>query len=166
MRVQYRQTQPLQVLYVRAMGPYGSAAREAWGRMNAWLDSRRARQLAKQGLGYFRDNPRLVEAELLRYDACVPMMFGLDADPAAVVHRQTLPGGAYAVHTHTGAYAEAGELFSRLHSDVIPKRGLTVDASRPFLAVYLNDPAVTREMHRRTELCVPVLPMCMPLAGN
>ena len=26
--------------------------------------------------------------------------------------------------------------------------------------------AITREMHRRTELCVPVMPIRMPLSGN
>ena len=34
------------------------------------------------------------------------------------------------------------------------------------MTIYLNDPSVTREMHRRTELCVPVLPIRMPLSGN
>jgi hypothetical protein len=34
------------------------------------------------------------------------------------------------------------------------------------MTVYLNDPALTREMHRRTELCVPVLPIRMPLSSN
>ena len=36
----------------------------------------------------------------------------------------------------------------------------------PFVAIYLNDPAVTREVHRRTELCVPVLPVRMPFSSN
>ena len=34
------------------------------------------------------------------------------------------------------------------------------------MAIYLNDPAITREVHRRTELCVPVLPVRMPLSSN
>ena len=48
----------------------------------------------------------------------------------------------------------------------MPKRGLSLDYDRPFVTIYLNDPAITREMHRRTELCVPVLPVRMPLSGN
>jgi hypothetical protein len=40
----------------------------------------------------------------------------------------------------------------------VQKRGLTIDQDRSFMTIYLNDPALTREMHRRTELCVPVLP--------
>ena len=86
--------------------------------------------------------------------------------PGAGIGRQTLPGGAYAVHTHVGSYAELGQAFSQLHRDIVPKRGLCVDYDRPFMTIYLNDPAVTREVHRRTELCVPVLPVRMPLSGN
>jgi hypothetical protein len=59
-----------------------------------------------------------------------------------------------------------GEVLSRLHRDIVPKRGLAVDYDRPFVAIHLNDPAITREMHRRTELCVPVNPVRMPLSSN
>jgi hypothetical protein len=48
----------------------------------------------------------------------------------------------------------------------VPKRGLSLDYERPFLTIFLNDPSITREMHRRTELCVPVFPVKMPLSSN
>jgi DNA gyrase inhibitor GyrI len=134
--------------------------------MMGWIDRQQARARVKQTHGLFRDNPKLTAPDLLRYDACVPVSFGFDADPEAGIGRQTLPGGAYAVHTHVGSYAETGRLFSELHRTIVPRRGLSVDYDRPFLAVYLNDPAITREVHRRTELCVPVLPVRMPLSGN
>jgi DNA gyrase inhibitor GyrI len=134
--------------------------------MNAWLDRHQRRPQVKQAFGFFRDNPRRTAPELLRFDACVPVTFGLDADPEAGIGRQTLPGGAYAVQTHVGSYADAGELFSRLHREIVPKRGLSVDYDRAFVVVYLNDPTITREVHRRTELCVPVLPVRMPLSSN
>ena len=82
------------------------------------------------------------------------------------IGRQTLPGGAFAVHIHVGSYEEAGPLLSRLCNEVVPKRALTVDHERPLVAVYLNDPQITRELHRRTELCIPVMPIPMPLATN
>jgi AraC family transcriptional regulator len=165
-RVTYRYIRPMTVLYARSMGPYEVSSREAWGRMNGWLDARQARSRVKQGYGYFRDNPRTTPAELLRYDACVPVTFGLDPEPGAGIGRQTLPGGAFAVHTHVGSYAEIGPLFSSLHNDIVPKRGLSLDYDRPFVTIFLNDPSITREMHRRTELCVPVLPVRMPLSSN
>jgi DNA gyrase inhibitor GyrI len=165
-RVTYRYIRPMTVVYARAMGSYATSAPEAWGRMNAWLERRQSRSRVKQGYGYFRDNPRLTAPELLRYDACVPLTFGLDPEPDSGIGRQTLPGGAFAVHTHVGSYKEIGGLFSQLHSEIVPKRGLSLDYERPFVAIYLNDPGITREMHRRTELCVPVLPVRMPLSSN
>jgi hypothetical protein len=57
-------------------------------------------------------------------------------------------------------------VISTLHRDLVPKRGLTVDCDRPFMAVFLNDPRVTSEVHRRTELCIPVVAIPMTLAGN
>jgi AraC family transcriptional regulator len=155
---------PTTVLYARSMGPYRDSSREAWRVMDAWLDRRQARGRVKQAYGYFRDDPARTPPDLLRYDACVPVTFGLEPD--AEIRRQTLAGGTYAVHIHVGPYAETGELLSRLHREIVPRRGLSVDYDRPFVAVYLNDPLVTREAHRRMELCIPVLPIQMPLATN
>jgi len=165
-RVTYRYIRPMTVLYARSMGPYSVSASEAWRTMSAFLQRHNARSKVKQAFGYFRDNPRTIAAELLRYDACVPVIPGLEAEPEAGIGRQTLPGGAFAVHTHVGSYSEAGKLLSRLHSEIVPSRGLSVDYTRAFVAIYLNDPSVTREVHRRTELCVPVIPVRMPAASN
>jgi AraC family transcriptional regulator len=165
-RVTYRYFRPMTVVFARGLGPYATSAPEAWRRMGEWLEQKQMRSRVKQYYGYFRDNPRLTAPELLRFDACVPATFGVVPDPEAGIGSQSLPGGAYAVHTHVGGYGETGELFSVLHREVVPKRGLSLDYDRPFLAIHLNDPRVTREMHRRTELCVPVLPVRMPLSSN
>src|SRR4030095_755171 len=126
-RIAYRYIRPLTVVYARSIGPYHASSAEAWRLMSAWLDQRQMRRRAKQGYGYFRDNPKLTAPELLRYDACVPVTFGLDPAPERGRRRQTLPGGAYAVHAHVGSYAEIGELFSHLHREIVPKRGLSLD---------------------------------------
>ena len=165
-RVLYQYMKPLSVVFARSIGPYNASSREAWRLMMAWIDRQQARSRVKQGHGLFRDNPKVTAPELLRYDACISVSFGFDADPDAGIGRQTLPGGAYAVHTHVGSYPEAGQVLSQMHHAIVPKRGLSVDYDRPFLAVYLNDPSVTREVHRRTELCLPVMPVRMPLSGN
>jgi AraC family transcriptional regulator len=157
---------PLAVLYARALGPYSTSAADAWAQLGEFVDRRDIRRRIKQAYGFFRDNPRITAPELLRYDACIPALPDVEEDLEAGIGRQTLPGGAYAVHTHVGSYADSGNLLSQLHSDIVPKRGLLVDYDRPFLAVYLNDPLVTRPVHRRTELCIPVLPVQMPLSCN
>jgi AraC family transcriptional regulator len=165
-RVTYRYVRPLSVLYARALGPYDQSTPKAWATMAAWLDQHNARRLVKRAYGFIRDNPRTTPPDLLRYDACVGLVGDLDADPAAGIGRQILPGGAFAVHTHVGPYDEMGDILSKLHTSLVQKRGLSVDYDRAFMTIYLNDPALTREMHRRTELCIPVLPICMPLSSN
>jgi DNA gyrase inhibitor GyrI len=139
---------------------------EAWKTMGRWLDGRRARPHMRVSYGLFRDNPRQTPAELLRYDACIPMAAGLEDDPAAGIRRQFLPGGAFAVYTHVGGFETTGQLFSQLYREEIPARGLEADEDRPFLAIYRTDPTVTREQFQRTELCVPVLPLPVSHASN
>lgn len=165
-RVTYRYVRPLSVLFARTVGPYDLSAAKAWATMGSWLDQHNARRLVKRAYGFIRDNPRTTPSDLLRYDACIGLVGDLDADNAAGIGRQILPGGAYAVHTHVGSYQEVGELLSKMHTGLVQKRGLTIDNDRSFMTIYLNDPAVTREMHRRTELCVPVVPIRMPLSSN
>jgi DNA gyrase inhibitor GyrI len=165
-KIQNRYVRPLTVLYARSMGPYATATRDAWRTMGCWLDARDARSLMRISYGLFRDNPRTTAPQLLRYDACVPLVFGLEEDAAAGIRRQTLPGGAYAVHTHTGAIEATGAAFSQMRRDEIPARGLQIDSDRPFLAVYLTDPTVTVEKYRRTELCIPVVPILTPIENG
>jgi DNA gyrase inhibitor GyrI len=165
-RVQYRQFPAVTVFYARSMGPYESASREAWRAISEWLDQHQARKRVKQAFGLIRDDPNRTAPELLRYDACVPVISCADIEPGPGIGRQILPGGAFAVHTHVGSYNETGSLFSQLHREIVPTRALTVDYERPFMTIYLNDPKLTREMHRRSELCVPVFPIPMFSASN
>jgi AraC family transcriptional regulator len=165
-KITSRNIRPSTVLYARAYGPYAAGTRAAWQTMGCWLDAQNRRPLVRVSYGLFQDNPRITAPELVRYDACVPLVMGLEEDEEAGIRRQVFRGGTYAVHTHVGPIEAAGELFSDLYHKEIPARGLTLDEDRPFLAVYLTDPTVTREPHRRTELCVPVVPICMPAAGN
>ena len=154
------------MLYARSTAGYQASAKDAWDRLSAWLAKHEVRRQVKRGFGLLHDNPEVTPPELLRYDACVELMTGIDADPAAGICRQMLSGGTYGVHTHVGGYQQMGEAFSGLHRNWVPKQGLAVDYDRPFMAIHLNDPHVTREMHRRTELCIPVLPISVALPAE
>ena len=164
MRIAYRFIRPLTVFYARGIGPYAASSAQAWLRINDWLDTPQTRRRVKLGYGLLHDDPQLTAPELLRYDACVPALADLEVDAGSGIGRQTLQGGAYAVHTHIGPYDGMGRLYAQLHREIVPRRGLSVDYDRPFLTIYLNDPAMTREVHRRSELCVPVLPVQMSVA--
>ena len=159
MRVTYRHIRPASVLYARSTGCYAASAKAAWARLDGWLADRQGRRQIKRAFGLFHDNPKLIAPELIRYDACVELTTALDVDLEAGISRQTMSGGTYAVHIHIGGYEPIGGLLSELHREWVPKQGLEVDYDRPFMAIHLNDPHMTRQVHRRTELCVPVLPL-------
>jgi DNA gyrase inhibitor GyrI len=167
-RVSYRYIRPCGVLYARTAGAYAVSVAQAWHAMTLWLEAHDARRLVKRGIGVFHDNPSITVPEAQRYDACVGLVAdaALEADPEAGIGRQTLAGGAYAVHAHVGAYEAIGELFSNLRTEAVAKRGLSIDDGRPFVAIYLNDPMRTRKVHRHTELCIPVIPIRVPLSIN
>src|SRR5262245_61778414 len=109
-RVAYRHFLPVTVFYTRGLGPYAHSAPRAWQAMARWLEEHQARRRAKQAFGLLRDDPKTTAPELLRYDACVPVMLDVDPPLAPGIGRQMLPGGAYAVHTHVGPYDEVGSL--------------------------------------------------------
>jgi AraC family transcriptional regulator len=134
--------------------------------MGRWLDAGNRRSRMRVSYGLFRDDPRTTAPQLMRYDACVPLVFGLEEDAEAGIRRQILPGGAYAVHTHLGPLEATGELLSELRRKELPERGLTIDEDRPFLAAYLTDPTVTRDAYCRTEVCIPVQPLRLPGSSN
>jgi AraC family transcriptional regulator len=165
-RVAYRHIRPVTVIYVRGSGPYATATVDAWRKLNDWLAAHDARRQVKRAFGVFLDNPQTTPDELMRYDACVQMSPGWVADQDGCIGRQTLGGGTFAVHTHVGSYDALGELFSDLHRAFVPRQGLSVDYDRAFMAIHLNDPRVTREMHRRTEVCVPVMPLPLALTAE
>ena len=167
MRVTYRYIRPCVVLYARGIGAYATSVATAWRTMHGWLEGHNVRHLFRRGLGIFHDDPTVTSVDALRYDACIPPLDGIpDGDAEAGIGRQTLAGGAYAVYAHVGPYENTGAAFSKMRRITVAKRGLSIDFGRPFVAIYLNDPLVTREVHRRTELCIPVMPMRMPLSSN
>jgi AraC family transcriptional regulator len=145
------------VVYIRATGPYDQSAKAAWEQMRAWIDRHDIPKPVSRGIGFIRDNPQKTGPFLRRYDACIDVGPGIDIDYHAGVGRQTLPGGTFAVYTHTGAHGELPDAFAHLKRDALPNRGFRIDEARAFMEVYLDDPQRVPLAECRTELCVPIL---------
>jgi len=165
-QIGYVYIRPVEALFVRSVGPYKAAAGTAWKSMFAWLDEHRLRGQVARGFGIINDDPQTTPEYLRRYDACVEAVKGLDIDPAAGIGRLTVPGGAYVVHRHIGRHRTIGAGFSYIHRKWVPGHGLKVDRRRPYLEIYLNDPAITPIRELVTELCVPVFPIEEPMDGE
>jgi AraC family transcriptional regulator len=145
------------VVYIRAVGPYQQSAKSAWDQMRAWIALHNIPRPLPRGIGFIRDNPDRTGPFLRRYDACIDLTPGLDIDYHAGVGRQTLPGGTFAVYTHVGPHRELREAFQVMKHDALRDRGLSLDADRQFMEIYLDDPGVVPVGECRTELCVPIL---------
>lgn len=159
MQIGYLYIRPVEALCVRTTGPYKIAVPQAWATMLAWLDARGLRASVTRGYGVIHDNPATTAAHLRRYDACIEVPAALPEDPVGELARCTVPGGAYVVHRHVGRHRTIGAGFSYVRRKWVPGHGLQVDPLRPYLEIYLNDPAVTPARELLTDVCVPVVPV-------
>jgi DNA gyrase inhibitor GyrI len=155
----YVYIRPVGAIYVRSYGPYKTSAARAWDTMLSWLDRNGLRNRISCGYGIINDPPGTTLPHLRRYDACVEATGDLDDELEEGMGWRTVPGGAYVVHRHVGRHRTIGAGFSYMHRKWVPGRGLKVDSRRPYLEIYLNDPAVTPTRDLLTDLCVPVFPV-------
>lgn len=158
MQISVTYMKPTAVLFARATGPYETSVQVAWGRMLSWLDEQRVRKRTPRGFGIINDNPRASDPDVRRYDACVELQPGLTTDPSSGIGRKMTPGGAYAVARIRGPHKVISDAFKHLRNVWVPEHGLRIDANRPHLEIYLNDPATTDPLNLLTDVCVPVSP--------
>ncbi len=146
---------PRRVAFVRHIGPYaqcGPAWRTLCGRLGPL--GRLGPQTEFWGLCH--DDPEVTSPEHLRYDACVPVDEGFQADGEVGV--QVVEGGEYAVTMHRGAHENLGQTYARLCGEWIPRSGRAVRAA-PSIEVYLNDPQQTPPDQLLTRIHMPLEPM-------
>jgi DNA gyrase inhibitor GyrI len=155
-RIKFVYLRPMPVLHYRAIGPYERSVKEAWGAVRGWLDARDLRKFSPRASGIIHDWSPSAEAAALRYDACVELVPGLSAAPELGIVRKITPGGAYAQGLLKGCYGQISEGFRYMCSQWATAEKLRIDTSRPFMEVYLSDPAKTPREERLTRLCVPI----------
>lgn len=148
---------PRELIFVRATGPYETSARRAWEGMFALIDSNRWSSGDTCGYGLTLDDPRITAPEKCRYDACIALSTLEGRTIPAHVQTRWLPGGAYARRRHNGSYKLMGQHIHTLRDEWIPNNGLSVDPTRPFLEIYLDDVRVVKESELRAECCLPVV---------
>ncbi len=109
---------------------YALAAIEA-----AWEELiERARQLGFStepfdAFGLSFDSPRLTQAELCRYHACVACPS--DVEPPPPLFRSSIPAGRYAVFPYVGAASEVEEMVRAIYSVWLPQSSLQPDDFAP-----------------------------------
>jgi len=147
---------PTPVLYFGAIGPYEESIGRAWDRMLSWLEAHNLRSAAPRGYGIIHDHCGAIAPPLRRYDACVELLPGFSPDPTSGIVRKVTPSGAYAQVNLKGCHRQIADRFRRLREQWSADDTLVIDETRPYLEIFLNDPAATPREELLTQLCVPV----------
>ena len=148
---------PVQIGYVRVFGAYKTSVPAAWRQLDAWFTAREMDigRVTRYGLAH--DNPRTVEADKLRYDACVEVPLDLAGEINDELRVAKLPGGAFARKRYVGPYEGISEAFTALRDQWSDARDVVLDTRRPLLTIYLNNPRVLAPKDLKADLCIPVV---------
>jgi AraC family transcriptional regulator len=94
MKVIVRKIKPMRVAYLRHVGPYENV-NQTWIDLIACLSADQQIRKSSMFIGVGHDNPSVVPASELRYDACITVDEAYE--PKKPVQVQTIVGGDYAV---------------------------------------------------------------------
>jgi AraC family transcriptional regulator len=151
----------IEVLYVRKMGAYSVSAGEAFGALMSFAYEQKikfkknllGKEASIYGIGH--DDPSVVEASKLRYDACLSYD-DKSVEPSGEVGVKSIEGGKYLKYLHKGSYDGLKEVYTQLMSYVVENE-LTL-ADKPFFEKYLNrDPRRTKPENLKTEIYIPIV---------
>ena len=160
MKPEIRDLPELKVLYVTRKGlvngDFTRAARDAFGVLCQFVESRRLQGQVRECLGICPDDPSVTGAEDCRYEAGFVLRDETGVKPEGEVGLKVLPGGRCAVFVHTGPYQKLHETWAAAYRDWMPKANVQLRDAAPF-EVYLNDPARTKPEDLKTEIHIPII---------
>jgi AraC family transcriptional regulator len=143
---------------LRHLGPYRDVWR-TWGELAEWSAREMPSLLAAPRIGISHDDPEMVEASRIRYDACYAVSAAQAEAVRALVrpplHWRTMPAADYAVTIHRGPYHELGAAYRRLFIDWLPRSG-RYPGDAPVVEWYRNSPREVTPDALRTALLLPL----------
>jgi AraC family transcriptional regulator len=156
MKVSIVDRQPINVAYLRHVGPYGKSLSDFWiKKVDPWMETNGLYGQPRYGISH--DDPGITAAEKLRYDAAVevPENFVGAGDHQTTV----IPGGKYAVGKFKGTDDQVGEAWAWLLRDWLSGSGMQLD-SRPFFEYYPVEAKYDSKTGEfECDICIPVTPL-------
>jgi AraC family transcriptional regulator len=148
---------PLKLAYVRATGPYAASSAKAWAELFAWLENNGLHSFPGCGYGLMLDDHLTTDPQACRYEACVEMKGALEHRAEGHLQIRKLPAGAYFRQRHIGSYDDLREKALTVRSGWAEENNLELDARRPVVQIYLDDPRSNDHSQLRGDLCVPIV---------
>ena len=154
MKVTMIDRQPVQVAYLRHVGPYGQPISDFWrNTVYPWMVANNLLGQARYGISH--DDPGITAPDKCRYDACAEVPSGFVATSKSLT--TTIPGGKYAVTRFRGTGPEAAQAWAALLRDWLPASGMQLDA-RPFFEYYPTDATYDPSTGAfECDLCIPIV---------
>ncbi len=154
MEVRVETIEPKRVAFMRHVGPYDQVG-ATWGRLMMWAGPRGLLGPQMTLLGLTHDDPEVTPPDKIRYDACLTVHDGFQAEGDVGV--QEIPGGDHAVTTHRGPYENLGKTYARLCGEWLPSSGRELRTA-PAFEVYRNNPQTTKPEDLLTDIYMPLEP--------
>lgn len=146
---------PKQVTCARVPGNGTAAAREAWQRMQAWLESRAIAGLVTTRYGLQFDTDQ-ISFHSNCYIACVEISSICKVPQMDDCQMNQLPGGAFARQRFVGACSSIVTALSAIQAEMTASNYYCTDLSRPCITVFLDRPDFDEPTTVKTDLLVPV----------
>ena len=166
MNVEVKVLPTYHVAYVRhisgySKGQFNSEINKAFQRVCAWAGARDLFRPDTVTIGIPYDNPDITPNDRCRYDACVTVPEGVQAEQGSEVGIQDIPGGKYAVcrisvsnqQTH-----KIGEAVDALYGEWLPESGYQAD-DKPALEIYYDNPDKQPGTWITMDYCLPIRQM-------
>lgn len=152
MKVEIKDVDSLDVIYVTHVGPYDQCGK-AWDMLCQWAAPKGLLQPGAQFLGLSYDDPQVTPPEKLRYEACLEIQEPIICtDP---IKTKKIPPGQYAMTTHFGPYDGLAKTYAQLCGQWVPQNGYEID-NRPCLEIYQNSPEDTEPEDLITDIYIPL----------
>jgi AraC family transcriptional regulator len=142
--VRVAELRPQPVAFLRHVGPYEDVDGSLFDELAAW--ARRRGDITGPWLGLGHDAPGITPAEQLRFDACLGVR--AERHTRSRIAFQTVPGGWYAVATHTGPYNTLPDAHRSVYATARTFAGYRV-AGLPLVECYLTS-TVRPDAHLNT----------------
>ena len=152
MNVVIKEFKPMRVVFMRHLGPYDEVGK-TWEQLTMFLGKEGFLGGSPQFIGICHDDPAVTPPEKVRYDACVTVEQPFQ--PNGEFGVQVIPGGAYAVLTHFGAYDKLGDSYAKLLGEWLPRSGEMLRVT-PSFEIYFNSPENTEAEDLVTDICAPL----------
>lgn len=142
------------IAYVRHIGGYNAGIGFAWRKLMKWARSNKVLSADTLRISCSYDDPELTPDGRLRYDACVTVPEGIEAEGPVGI--RTIAGGTFAVFTFRGPTRDLPAFYDRVYGVELPANGRRL-ADAPGFRVHLETPLEQILGKFHNELRIPLL---------